>query len=198
MKKLFLLLMILISFSLFADQPTTGNLLIKGFFEESGATIIFKVWKESGSSESDRIYHSGDIFVEANLFENECKVFNWSLAGSTAININLKFTITPLQAYSNGTYYIPKHTVKMYRNNVLADTHEFSKKSSGSSSYPGYRQGSNASYVVNNAEFTFNETIVNTSTLITGYCTLQVLDYDDQTAGNFDYVSYITVGFETT
>ena len=27
---------------------------------------------------------------------------------------------------------------------------------------------------------------------------LQVLDYDDQTAGNFDYVSYVTVGFETT
>ena len=99
---------------------------------------------------------------------------------------------------ANGTYYIPKHTVKMYRNNVLADTHEFSNKTSGSSSYPGYRQGKEASYIINNAEFTFNETIVNTSTLITGYCTLQVLDYDDQTAGNFDYVSYITVGFETT
>ena len=104
MKKLLLLLMFLISFSLFADQPRTGNLLIKGFFEESGATIVFKVWKETGSTESDRIYHSGDIFLEANPFENECTHSLWAsiflhfLNNATATLISRVWSDLPIDA----------------------------------------------------------------------------------------------------
>ena len=43
--------------------------------------------------------------------------------------------------------------------------------------------------------FSYNETVSDTI-IKSGYCTLHILDYDEDTAGNFDYVSYVTVEFD--
>ena len=198
MKRFTVLLLLFISFSLYAYESNTDTLVIKGFLEESETSIVFKVWKETGSTDSDRIYHSGDIYVENDLTAAETTVFNWELYGNKALTIQLNFTITPLQAYSHGTYYIPKHTVKM-SDGTTTQTHEFSTSTTGSSSYPGYRQGNSgaASFVINCAEFSFTESISDVISK-TGYCKMRVLEFDDNTAGNFDYVSYVTVEFNTT
>ena len=197
MKKAIVLLMIFISFSLFALDSTSGTLVITGFFEETESSIVFKVWKESGSTDSDRVYHAGDIYIESNPTSAEVTIFNWELYGNKPLTILLHFTITPLQAYSNGTYYIPKHTVKM-TDGVSTQTHAFATMESASSSYPGYRQGNSgaSSFIINSAEFSFTESVSDVISK-TGSCSLQVLEYDDQTAGNFDYVSYVTVEFST-
>ena len=118
--------------------------------------------------------------------------------GVTGKTCTITFTITPLQAFSNGTYYVPKHTVEM-TDGVTLKTHEFTTSTTGSSSYPGYRQGSSgaSSFIVNSAVFTYNENVKRNHPK-SGYCTLQVLEYDEDTAGNFDYVSYVTVEFNAT
>ena len=199
MKRLLIVFMLFLSFSLFATNPVTDHVNIKGYYEESESNLVFKVWKSNTIEESGRVYHAGDIYLEDNPTAGEVRIFTWELSGNKNLNILLTFTITPLQAYSHGTYYIPKHTLKMYENNTLVDTHAFSNATSGSSSYPGYRQSNSGSgsFIIKSAVFSFNESIT-ADTPKTGHCTLQVLAYNEDTAGSFDYVSYVTVEFSTT
>ena len=194
MKKILIVLFLLLSFNLFAIS-TTGYVHINGYFEEQESTVVFKVWEGNNSSESDRIYHAGDITVSGDPTLSERTIFNWILYGNKSMIVNLTFTITPLQAFSNGTYYIPKHTVKMY-DGVLTQTHEFAVSTTGTSPYPNYRQSNSGAgvFIVNSAVFNYSESISD-SVSKSGYCTLQVLEYDEDTAGNFDYVSYVTVEF---
>ena len=86
----------------------------------------------------------------------------------------------------------------MYSGNTTK-THEFSTATSGSTSYPEYRQGNKgeSSFIILSAEFKYTNESITTLTPKTGYCTLRVLEYDEDTAGNFDYVSYVTVEFDT-
>ena len=194
MKKVLIVILLLISFNLFASE-TTGYVHINGYFEEQESAVIFKVWEGNSSSESDRIYHAGDMTVSGDPILSERTIFNWLLSGNKNMTVNLTFTITPLQAFSNGTYYIPKHTVKMY-DGVLTKTHEFAVSTTGTSPYPNYRQSNSGAgaFIVNSAVFDYSESISD-SIFKTGYCTLQILEYDEDTAGNFDYVSYVTVEF---
>lgn len=194
MKKILVVLFLLISFNLFATS-TTGYVHINGYYEEQESTVVFKVWRETYSTESDRIYHAGDIYMSGDPTTGEVTIFNWALYGNKSMTVNLTFTVTPLQAFSNGTYYVPKHTVKMY-DGVLTKTHDFSVSTTGTSPYPDYRQSSSGagSFIVKSAVFSYTENISD-SISKTGYCTYQILEYDEDTAGNFDYVSYVTVEF---
>ena len=194
MKKILIIIFLLISFSLFASV-TTGYVYINGYYEEQESAVIFKVWEKNYSSESSRIYHAGDIYMTGDPTTGEETIFNWVLYGNKNMTVNLTFTVTPLQAFSNGTYYIPRHTVKMY-DGVLTQSHDFATATTGTSPYPDYRQSTSGAgvFIVNSAVFNYTE---NVSDVIskTGYCTLQILEYDEDTAGNFDYVSYVTVEF---
>ena len=199
MKKLLIVLLLFVSFSLFATNPVTDHINIKGFYEESESNIVFKIWKANTIDESGRVYHAGDIYLEGNPTAGEVRIFTWELSGNKNLDVSLTFTITPLQAYSHGTYYIPKHTLRMYENSILKNTHNFSTATSGSSSYPGYRQSNSGSgsFIIKSAVFSYNLSIT-ADTAKTGYCTLQVIEYNEDTAGSFDYVSYVTVEFSTT
>ena len=197
MKKILVIVFILmLSFSLFAYETKTGYVYVNGFFEQQESALVFKVWRENSILEADRIYHAGTIYTNGDPTVGEITVFNWELYGNKSLTINLNFTITPLQAFSNGTYHIPKHTLKMY-DGVLTKTHTFPTKSTGSSPYHNYRQSSSGSgvFIINSAVFSYNETVSDAITK-SGYCTLQIIDYDEDTAGNFDYVSYVTVEFD--
>ena len=193
-----ILLLVVVSFSLFALETRTGYVNINGYFEEERSSVIFKVWKENLSSDSDRVYHAGEIYLSTDPTIGEQTIFNWELSGNKKMTVTLTFTIMPLQAFSNGTYYVPKHTVKM-TDGTIVQTHEFATATTGSSSYPGYRQGQSgaSSFIVESAVFTYTEDIKK-NTSKEGHCTLQILEYDEDTAGNFDYVSYITVEFDAT
>lgn len=194
MKKILIAVLLLLSFSLFAIS-TTGYVYINGYFEEQESPVVFKVWRETYFTEADRVYHSGDIYLSGDPTIGEVTVFNWELSGDKNMDVTITFTITPLQAFSNGTYYIPKHTLKM-TDGVTVKTHDFNTATTGSSSYPGYRQGSSgaSSFIVNSASFTYNENVKKNHPK-SGYCTLYIQEYDEDTAGNFDYVSYVTVEF---
>ena len=199
MKKLLIILLLFVPFSLFATNPDPKYVHINGYYEETASSVVFKVWKSNSNNESDRVYHAGDISLIGDPRTGEVTIFSWELSGNNNFNVQLTFTITPLQAYSHGTYYIPQHTLKMYSGNDTK-THEFSSVQSGSSPYPGYRQGDTVTtgvFTVLSAVFTYNESII-ANTPKTGYCTLQVLEYDEDTAGIFDYVSYVTVEFSAT
>lgn len=197
MKKLIILFMLICSlFGVFALNSVNGSMVINGYYETAESEISFKVWEGNSNLDSERVYHSGDVTV-GNPVAEEVVIFNWCLESTSAISVNLSFNITPLQAFSNGTYYIPKHTVAMYEGQVRQE-HAFTTKSTGSSSYPDYRQSTSGagSFIINTAVFSYSENLVANQPK-TGYCTLQVIDYEENSAGNFDYVSYVTVEFGT-
>lgn len=197
MKKLLIFLLSFISFSLFATNPVTDYIHINGYYEEEESSLIFKIWKQDIQEDIGRIYHAGDIYLEGvDPTTSEVRIFTWELSGNKNLTVNLSFTITPLQAYSNGTYFIPKHTLKMYSGNDVK-THEFKDKKSATTSYPGYREGSASSYIIKSAVFNYTNESITALTPKSGYCTLRILAYDEDTAGNFDYVSYVTVEFST-
>lgn len=205
MKKLIttFMLMFVLSLCIFASSnhnPVSKSILINGYYEEEESNLIFKIWKQGIVDESGRIYHAGDIYLDGvDPTTSEVRIFTWELSGNKNLTVNLSFTITPLQAFSNGTYYIPKHTLRMYEGNALSYTHNFSTTSHGSSSYPGYRQSSSGagSFIILSAVFAFNNVTITAQASKTGFCTLQVLEYEEDTAGNFDYVSYVTVEFSS-
>ena len=63
MKKILVSVLIsLISLTLFAFESQTRYVQIKGYYEESEAELIFKVWKENIIEDSGRIYHAGDLY----------------------------------------------------------------------------------------------------------------------------------------
>ena len=197
MKKLIILFMLIFFlFGTYALGPVSENMVINGYYETTETEVSFRVWEGNFALDAYRIYHAGDISV-GNPVDFEVTIFNWRLESTSNISVQLSFNITPLQAFSNGTYYIPKHTVAMY-NGLVRQEHAFTTKSTGSSSYPDYRQSTSGagSFIVNTAVFSYNENLVANQPQ-TGYCTLRVLDYEENSAGNFDYVSYVTVEFDT-
>ena len=198
MRKLLIIIFSFISLSLFATNPVTDYVHVKGYYEEAESSLIFKVWRQNEQEDIGRVYHAGDIYLDGDPTTREERIFTWELSGNKNLTVNLTFTITPLQAYSNGTYHIPKHTLKMYSGDTTK-THEFSTATSGSTPYPEYRKGNkgDSSFIVLSAEFKYTNESITTQTPKSGYCTLRVLEYDEDTAGNFDYVSYVTVEFDT-
>lgn len=188
------------------DQTTTNHVFnLKGYYRDEEQNVqTLKMSVFSKDSITDRIYHSGDITIDDR--ENvsltaETTVFNWKLTGENIVNgFNLKFTLTPLQAYQSGLYFIPKHTVKMYRKTGATydkKTKEFTTKSEGNYPYSGYRTGSNGTNITK-AEFSYtinNNTSNPFNPSEEGYCTFQVFEYDTESAVNFTYVSQVTVEF---
>ena len=195
MKKIVLIILLIIfSFGVFALESTTGNILVNAYYDAPETKISFKVWSGVSTLDINRIYHSGIITVD-NPISSEITIFNWELGSTADVTVRLTFTITPLQAFFNGTYYIPKHTVAMY-DGLIRQEHAFSTKSTGSSSYPNYRQSSSGAgaFIIKSATFSYDENLLSDQ-IKTGHCTLKVLDYEEDSAGNFDYVSYVTVEF---
>ena len=203
----FIMLILFVTVPLYCydQETTTHNFNFKGYYrdtEENVQTLKLSVF--SRNSTTDRIYHSGDVTIddrETVTLINETTVFNWILTGESIVNgFTLKFTMTPLQAYQSGLYFIPKHTVKMYRKTGATyetKTKAFTTKKDGNYPYPGYRSGS----TITTAEFSYtftNNTGNPYNPSEEGYCTLQVFEYDTESAVNFTYVSHVTVEFTIT
>lgn len=206
--RIFSCLVILVLFSMIPlfsyDNTTTNhNFNIKGYYRDNVQNVqTLKLSVFALDSATDRIYHAGDITIDDRTtvsLVSETTVFNWTMTGENIVNgFSLKFTLTPLQAYQSGLYFIPKHTVKMYRktgnNSYETKTKAFSTKKEGNYPYPGYRSGN----TVTKAEFSYtftNNTGNPYNPYEEGYCTIQVFEYDTESAVNFTYVSQVTVEF---
>ncbi|MBR1583214.1 MAG: hypothetical protein IJ663_05675 [Spirochaetales bacterium] len=194
-------------------STTSHNFEIKGFYRDSTPVTQSLILEIFSKDTATRVYHSGDVTIDDRssvTVTSETTVFSWRLTGvDITTGFRVTFSITPLQAYQSGMYFIPKHTYKMYRKTgetagipeYVTTSYTFSTKREGSFPYTGYRSGSSGTTVITAGfSYTFTNTTgspVNHSE--EGYFTLQVAEdgYDTESAVNFTYVSYVTVGFET-
>ena len=63
----------------------------------------------------DSRLNSGIIMIANQGRPSNEEVFYWEITGNIATRVNLTFYFTPLQAYKDGTYYIPDHTFQLYK-----------------------------------------------------------------------------------
>ena len=216
-----MIILLILPLSLFGwtSETTSHSFNIKGFYrdgtESSAQTLHLDVYQ--GSAATTRIYHAGDVTIDDRAgvtLTTETTVFNWKLTGENITSgFGICFSITPLQAFQSGLYFIPKHTYKMYRKTGGTEqspvyetrTHQFATRTEGNYPYPGYRNGSDVYTTETDFYYTFNKT---GSFVETGYCSLQINDedtdgdgygdgYDTASAVNFEYVSNVTVEFWT-
>ena len=53
-------------------------------------------------------------------------VFKWEISGNYYKKLSIKFNILPLQAYKNGTYYIPAHQFDLYATETVFENLDYS------------------------------------------------------------------------
>lgn len=61
----------------------------------------------------DSRYNSGIIMITYQGLLDKETVFHWEISGNIVTRVNLYFKFTPLQAYKDGMYFIPKHTFQL-------------------------------------------------------------------------------------
>ncbi len=178
------------SIELEGGQSGSSYFHINGYYDRSpSSTYQFKVWV--GNDESNRIYHSGNIVLDNPDVSGEVKVFGWSLSWSSGSNLALTFTFMPLQAFSDGMYFIPKHSFTLksdgYANKVIT----FGAVGSGNFPYPGYGNDSDR---IKSAGYSLSG-LADTGT-ISGGCYLKIeKGLDTETAGTMVYQTTVVVEF---
>ena len=225
MKRLFIVLFILmILLPVFADEQssttadslTDNSFVIRGFYKGAVSSAVSIVIKDYSTS---RLYENS-VEVSDNLILNkDGRVFTWTMTGTATRSVTLKFTFSILQAHFGEKYYMPSYKIKMSMNQTTSET--------GTTLYdPMYNSNSTTKNVANktknNQPTPFSETGTaqyqgdipasgaNYGTkrnpkyqgtysnwVRSGYCTLNITDYENNTAGSYEYSCHVTVELTT-
>ena len=216
MKKILLsfLLAAAVLASLSAETLPSEDFRIKGYYSLSNTDVYdFKVWLSGGV---EQVFHAGVVTTDQDA-GSAVEIFTWTMEGNSNKTITLSFKITPLQGYieSGETYYIPKHRFDFYQNPTVTydgpqggnvenppkpdpfyvgsdpQTADFPYKRNGSYPYPQeYQEAAYKSVtIVYSGSVTGNNS---KKWSRSGFCKLTVSEYE-QSAGIYQYISYITV-----
>lgn len=117
MKRLYLLVLFILVSVLPAFSGSNGNeeLPLKKSFvinahytsnvPVNSQTIVLKITDAS----NERVYHAGRITTEQEIGDTVA-IFNWNLESNYTSGVTITFTVSALQAFSGGIYYVPAHT----------------------------------------------------------------------------------------
>ncbi len=197
--------------------------MILGYYRGAMETSISFIIKDFSGN---RVYQSyAEASDDNNTGNNSKNIFTWTMSATTKKNksVTLKFSFTILQAQLGDNYYKPTYTIKMKLNqskdssgNILNSDNFYSRNNnsqektlrleSGVSDATARKAGpSNSQFqVTSNQNNTFEYSgAVGTgnskvSWVRSGYCTLNISDYEDSVAGSYDYTCTVTVEISTT
>lgn len=178
------------SIELEGGQTGTSHFQINGYYDRNpSSTYQFKVWV--GEDDTNRIYHSGNIVMDNPDVSQKIEVFRWSLSWSSGSNLTLTFTFMPLQAYSDGMYFIPKHSFTLESDDYADKVISFGAVGSGNFPYPGY--GNAKDRIKSNG---YSLSGLDDTGLISGECYLKIeRGLDTETAGTMVYQTTVVVEF---
>lgn len=200
------------------NSLTDNSFVILGYYKgtmETSVTFVIKDYSDN------RVYQSYAEATDANNTGNNSKnIFTWTMSATTKKkqSVTVKFSFTMLQAKLGDKYYRPEYTIKMKLNqtkdsngNNLSDefyssnqnSQEKTLKLTNSTNVTATKAGpSNSEYTVpaNNyisysgaVQASGNGSNSNSSWVRSGYCTLNISDYEDSVAGSYDYTCTVTV-----
>ena len=215
--------MMLICLSVFAGEQssTTAASLSDNSFEikayYKGAVTNAVTLVVAYDNNGNRLYENYAEATDSVNVNREGTIFTWSMTGTSTSSITLTFTFSEFQAKVSSTYYRPSYTIKtyinqtknqggtilydtMYSNNTSAKTPKTGTKgssqtaytSTGSASYTGAVTRSGNSYTMNSTSYT---QATWSSWEKSGYCTLNITNYENSIVGSYEYTCDVTVGF---
>ncbi len=168
--------------------------------------------------DTNRLYNTEAVATDELHVGQEGNIFTWIMTGTATSNLRVTFTFSTLQAKVLNKYYRPAYTLKMYQNptksqngrelydsmysenSTTAATYS-PKKNQNSQytetknvSYSGYVPAPGASY---GGGWSSKKQIDYDYWQKTGYCTLNITDYENSVAGSYEYRCSVTVEFTT-
>ena len=145
----------------------------------------------------------------------EGTIFTWIMTGTANSNLSVTFTFSTLQAKVLNKYYRPAYTLKMYQNPTKSQNGRElydSMYNENSKTVGTYTKDSQNSQYTTPKSVSYSGQVPapgakynnNRNTQIdydywqkTGYCTLNITDYEKNVAGSYEYRCSVTVEFTT-
>lgn len=199
------------------------SFVILGYYRGAMETSVSFVIKDFSGN---RVYQSyAEASDDNNTGNNSKNIFTWTMSATTKKNksVTLKFSFTILQAQLGDNYYKPTYTIKMKLNqtkdsngNILNSDNFYNSGTnsqektllleSGVNNATARKAGpSNSEFQVTsnqNYYIQYSGAVGNGTTTVSwvrsGYCTLNISDFEDEVAGSYDYTCTVTVEISTT
>lgn len=96
-----------------ADKVQSGDFRFNAYYDASSHTnnwLELNISDETGSMMNAAVIQLADPSVSTGQSVGYTgNVFRWELSGNYYQKVTIKINVLPLQAYKNGTYYIPVH-----------------------------------------------------------------------------------------
>lgn len=215
-----ILLLVLLSICLFAFADTQSStqaatltdnsFVIKAYYKGAVTTTVSLIVKDY---DTNRLYNTEAVATDEKHVSNEGTIFTWIMTGTATSNLNVSFTFSTLQAKVGNKYYRPSYTLKMYQNPTKSQNGRelydsmYSENSKTVGTYTKKNQ-SNQYTETKNVQYSGTVPAPGGSTdqgsqinydywQKTGYCTLNITDYEKNTAGSYEYRCSVTVEFTT-
>ncbi len=219
-----ILLLVLLSICLFAFADTQSSteaatltdnsFVITGYYKGAVTTTVSLIVRDY---DTNRLYNTEAVATDALHVNQEGTIFTWIMTGTASSDLTVTFTFSTLQAKVLNKYYRPAYTLKMYQNptksqngrelydSMYSETSQtvgtYTKYSQNSQytgtddvEYTGYVPASGAQYGSGRNKKT---QITYDYWQKTGYCTLNITDYEKNVAGSYEYRCSVTVEFTT-
>ena len=221
-----ILLLVLLSICLFAFADTQSSteaatltdnsFVITGYYKGAVTTTVSLIVRDY---DTNRLYNTDAVATDELHVGQEDNIFTWIMTGTASSELTVTFTFSTLQAKVLNKYYRPAYTLKMYQNPTKSQNGRelydsmysensqtaatYSPKNNQNSQYTetggrvqykGYVPASGASYKIGRTNY---KQITYDYWQKTGYCTLNITDYENSVAGSYEYRCSVTVEFTT-
>ena len=219
-----ILLLVLLSICLFAFADTQSSteaatltdnsFVITGYYKGAVTTTVSLIVRDY---DTNRLYNTDAVATDELHVHQEGTIFTWIMTGTASSDLRVTFTFSTLQAKVLDKYYRPAYTLKTYQNptksqngrelydSMYSENAEtvgtYTKKNQNSQytgtddvQYTGYVPASGASYKIGRTNY---KQITYDYWQKTGYCTLNITDYENSVAGSYEYRCSVTVEFTT-
>lgn len=199
-----------------SSSITDNSFVIKGYYKGALDTKLnFVINDLSGNV----LYQSYADATDAEHVNHTSNIFTWTMSGQTKKNkyVTVRFTFDTLQAEIEGKFYRPRYALNMYLNqtkdpngNYLSDKFYDNNsgkkfvKITGDSTYTATKPNnpSDSRYTqTGSVEYTgriANSGTSSVSWVRSGYCTLNISDYEDTTPGSYNYTCTVIVEISLT
>ena len=197
-----------------AATLTDTSFLIKAYYKGAVTTTVSLIVNDYSSN---RLYNTDAVATDEKHVGQANKIFTWILTGTASTTLDVSFTFSTMQASLLGKYYRPAYTMVMYQNPTISQNgrdlydsmySESSKtvgtytKANQNSQYTETKTISYSGYVpASGAQYGSGRNKKTQKTYEywqkTGYCTLNITDYEENVSGSYEYGCSVTVEFTT-
>ena len=190
-----------------AATLTDNSFVITGYYKGAVTTTVSLIVRDY---DTNRLYNTDAVATDELHVGQEGNIFTWIMTGTASSELTVTFTFSTLQAKVLNKYYRPAYTLKMYQNQTTGpNSDEFYKgrtelvqiASDGTHTATKPNTPSNSRYT-QTGSVSYSGRVSNNNGSVSwvrsGYCTLNISDYEDTTPGSYNYTCTVIVEISLT